>query len=133
MKRQRFTIAAALLLLAAVSASCGNEAAETQDETPSSRNAAETVTEAAPTEKIYSEQLTFTDYGGEEFRIYTSNNINGLTYPTTLNHGEEETGEVVNDALSGSNQNVQLLGVDENGENMIVSRYSFSECDYGVK
>ena len=99
MKRQKITIAAALLLLAAVSASCGNEAAENPDEAPASQNAAEAVTEAVPETKIYSEQLTFTDYGGEEFRIYTSNNINGLTYPTTLNHGEEETGEVVNDAL----------------------------------
>ena len=100
----RKTLALFLCLLLLFSfIACGNS-----DTTGISENAAgqnsyseetETQAEDSADNKLYTSYLTPEDFSGEEFRIYTSNSINGLKLVTTLNYGEEETGEVVNDAL----------------------------------
>ena len=89
---------ALLLALPASLLSCGEAAAAPTPDTAAPMSDSETAAGQEET-KLYSDTLTFSDFGQAEFRIYTSNNINGLEYPTTLNHGAEETGEVVNDAL----------------------------------
>ena len=82
---------------------CGNAdttgISETADGQNSCSEETETPAEDSANNKLYTSYLTPDDFSGEEFRIYTSNSINGLKLVTTLNYGEEETGEVVNDAL----------------------------------
>ena len=88
---------AALLTLAALTA-CGSDTS-VPAETTGVTETTVPVTEAADNSTPSISQLTPEDFGGAEFRIYTSNTINGINLPTTLNYGAEETGEVVNDAL----------------------------------
>lgn len=99
MKKHISLVCLAAILISALSA-CGEEAAKTPDDTQAAGTQAAAETEAAePEQVLYSKDVPVQDFGGAEFRVYTSNNINGYEYPTTLNYGAEETGEVVNDAL----------------------------------
>lgn len=99
MKHTKHTAAwlAALLLVSSLAACAdGAETADTTDDTDAGTQT-ETVTE--PAELLYSEQLTPVDYKGAEFKIQTSNNVNGMDYNILHNHSDTETGEVINDAL----------------------------------
>ena len=105
-KRLASALLAALLLLGTAACSDGgvdsgdggaeNGAVSTSgDLTPTSPEEAA----AQETDGAYTDSLPEADFSGSTFGVYTSNNINSWTLPTTLNHAEEETGEVVNDAL----------------------------------
>ena len=98
MKRMT-ALAAALVLLAASATACGDSGtAPVHTATTSDTTAAVTET-AAPEEKLCIDMLTEQDYGGADFRIYTSNVLAGWELPTTINYAAEESGEVVNDTL----------------------------------
>ncbi|MCQ2431760.1 MAG: hypothetical protein MJ175_04060 [Clostridia bacterium] len=99
MKSRSFAAALAAALLLAAVTSCGSEdtPATPTDTTAPAGGETAAVTEEA--EKTYSAALESIDYNGAEFRAYTSNYINGFTNNSIINYAEEETGEVVNDAL----------------------------------
>ena len=105
MKTEKLKRILSLLLAAAVPAcfaACSEGGEET--DTPGFASPETEQTEAVnePEEeqpRSYLDDLPEADYAGASFGVYTSNNINSWTLPTTLNHADEETGEVVNDAL----------------------------------
>lgn len=90
-------------LLAAQICSCGSDTSEDTTPTTTAGGSTETTTgaetEADPASIRYTDTLEKQDFGGDTFRIYTSNSLNSWTLPTTINYAEEMTGEVVNDAL----------------------------------
>ena len=101
---RRVTSALLAALLLTGTAACSEGGPDPADSSPQmTADAAETPEAAAETEEegdaAYIDSLPEADYLGADFGIYTSNNINSWTLPTTLNHADEETGEVVNDAL----------------------------------
>ena len=55
--------------------------------------------EGEAADDLFISSLAAEDFSGSEFRIFTSNCINGMNVITTLNHAENETGEIVNDTL----------------------------------
>lgn len=88
----------AMLLLASSFAACSDSPAVTESDAVTDTNVqTEAVTE--PEELFYSKQLTPVDYKGAEFKIQTSNNVNGMDYNILHNYADSETGEVINDAL----------------------------------
>ena len=97
---------AALLLAGTAACSEGNPDGADGSGHEVQANAAEEPVPVSPEEAAaeetdggYTSGLPEADFSGSTFGVYTSNNINSWTLPTTLNHAEEETGEVVNDAL----------------------------------
>ena len=99
MKKQTLTAVLAAALLLSAATACGSEA-QTPAETGSvqaEQAETEAVTEAAPA--LYTDSIAPVDYNGAEFRVYTSNYINGWTNNTLINYAGEENGEVVNDTL----------------------------------
>ena len=109
MNRMKRTGALLLALLTLTSALAGCRGGE-----ESSGNGAGDITEGAPEETVpadeetepaeteaprFTDAMTFTDFGGEDFTVYTTNTIAGILNSLTINVAEEETGEAVNDAL----------------------------------
>ena len=92
------TLCAALLLLASSAAACGGEAEQPVAGTSAQEGEKQTE-EQAVTEKLYTDAIASADMGGMEFRIFTSNALNGYEGPTTINTAADENGEPVNDAL----------------------------------
>ena len=96
-KRDISVILAAILLGGTVSCS---EGAKETNQTQSDPQQLESETEPVEEQQAsYLDGLPEADFSGSTFGVYTSNNINSWTLPTTLNHADGETGEVVNDAL----------------------------------
>ena len=90
------------LIIGGAFAACGGPEADTpapEAENTGTAAAQDTAPEEETGSSLYTASLGPGDYSGEEFRVYTSNSINGMKMVTTLNHGDEETGEVVNDSL----------------------------------
>lgn len=100
MKRTSLLLLTALLL-AGTFTSCGDDTKTpvTSDNGETKQTADTTAAESEDGEYLYSQHLDTVDYGGAEFKIFTSNNINGMTSSILLNHAEDENGEVINDAL----------------------------------
>ena len=92
-------LAAALVLLAASATACGDSGTAPVDTATTPDTTAAVTETAAPEEKRCIDMLTEQDYGGADFRIYTSNVLAGWELPTTINYAAEESGEVVNDTL----------------------------------
>ena len=90
-------VLASLLLVSSLAACADSTDAVDTSPMTDAQTQTEAITE--PTELLYSEQLTPVDYQGAEFKIQTSNNVNGMDYNILHNHADEETGEVINDAL----------------------------------
>lgn len=93
----------AVLLTASFIVSCtqGTDTPDTPSQ-PSVSDAAENSdsTEAADDKPArVSDKLTYTDYEGTSFTVYTSNIIAGVENSLTINYAPEQNGEVVNDAL----------------------------------
>ncbi|MBQ8578022.1 MAG: extracellular solute-binding protein [Clostridia bacterium] len=103
MKRTHIFPAALLtaLFLTGALAACGDEAdtPAVGSDTTAANDAVTTATETAETEYLHSAHLEAADFGGAEFHIYTSNNVNGMVYSILQNYAEEENGDVINDAL----------------------------------
>ena len=91
------SLLAAWLMVSSLAA-CSDSTGDT-DTTPvtDAGTQTEVVTETA--ELLYSDQLTPVDYNGAEFKIQTSNNVNGMDYYILHNYADAENGEVINDAL----------------------------------
>ena len=92
-------LAAALLLLAASVTACGDSTGNVTETTGIADTTAALTEITDPGEQRCTDTLTAQDYGGAEFRIYTSNVLAGWELPTTINYAAEESGEVVNDTL----------------------------------
>ncbi len=90
-------ILASLLLVSSLAACSDSTDAVDTSSVTDAQTQTEAVTE--PTELLYSAQLTPVDYRGAEFKIQTSNNVNGMDYNILHNHADAENGEVINDAL----------------------------------
>ncbi len=88
----------ASVLLVSSLAACSDS---TSDADTSAVTDSDIVTEVVtePAVLLYSEQLTSVDYNGAEFKIQTSNNVNGMDYYILHNYADAENGEVINDAL----------------------------------
>ncbi len=96
MKRNEKDLRYAVYLCAALLfTACGGQSIP-QDETD---QMIETVESAAADDRSFSEQLQERDFGGETFRILTSNTLIGMELPTTINYAAETSGEPVNDAI----------------------------------
>ena len=98
MNKKHTALVLASLLLVSSLASCsgGTDSADTTP-TTDAKTQTEAVTE--PEQLLYSAALTPVDYKGAEFRVQTSNNVNGMDYNILHNYADAETGEVINDAL----------------------------------
>lgn len=98
--RQLPAILAAVLLMTSALAACSDTGStDPAGSSSTDTNAVQTdaVTEAETV--LYSDQLAPVDYKNAEFRIQTSNNVNGMDYNILHNHADAENGEVINDAL----------------------------------
>ena len=106
MTKQRYiaAILAALMLASTTACNSGTES-ETRADTKTETTGTETVTESETETETETEETTFStalekkNYNGADFRIYTSNTINGMENVIFMNHAEEQTGEIINDTL----------------------------------
>ena len=95
-------ILAALLLTVLAATACASESDGQKDTvTLAEKDSVGTVTEETTEETTvhYTDALKTQDFGGVDFRIYTTTALVGMTLPTTINYASETTGEVVNDTL----------------------------------
>ena len=108
MKRVKRTGALLLAVLLAALPACrggepdgGTGAGAIGNQTAAAENnSAAEETEPAETEQIrFTDTMEFSDFGGEDFTVYTTNSIAGIENSLTINVAEEQTGEAVNDAL----------------------------------
>ena len=126
MAKKRYIAAILAALMVASMSGCNNSTSdnETKANTPTETTGTETTgSETEAEETTFSAGLAKQDYNGADFRIYTSNTINGMENPIFLNHAEEQTGEIINDTLfnrdifieDGFNVKMQYTVDDENG------------------
>ncbi len=101
--KKALSLILAILLSASFVVSCteGTENTNTPNETSaadSSANGENTEAEEAKPVRV-SDGLTFTNYDGASFNVYTANVIAGIENSLTINYAAEQTGEIVNDTL----------------------------------
>ena len=102
MTKKRYIAAIlAALMIASMSACNSGTENETTGNTPAESTANEATTESdtEAEETTFSAGLAKQDYSGTDFRIYTSNTINGIVNTILINHADEQTGEILNDTL----------------------------------
>ena len=102
MTKKRYIAAIlAALMVASMSACNSGTENETTGNTPAESTANEATTESdtEAEETTFSAGLAKQDYSGTDFRIYTSNTINGIVNTILINHADEQTGEILNDTL----------------------------------
>ena len=100
--KSRHLIPAALAALLTLSAVTACESGASAPETTNAGNADTAPAAAEAAEEAvrhYTDELAPVDYNGAEFKIYTTNYVNGWTNNSLLSYAEEENGEVINDAL----------------------------------
>lgn len=98
-KKQYIAAILAALMIASMSGCSSDSNHETKAENQTATSDAESVTDTEPVETTFSEGLSKQDYNSADFRIYTSNTLNGMVNTILLNHAEEQTGEILNDTL----------------------------------
>jgi ABC-type sugar transport system, periplasmic component len=108
---------AALLVLSSLISSCANGTDKSASEETTSA-ATEAETSEADVRNAISDGLTDTDYGGKQFRIYSS------TGRETTFYTDEQNGEVINDAIYtaiGTTEerfNVDIVNIDSGGDDV---------------
>ena len=104
MKKENKSALSIMLLASLILASCGEAAAGSADTTAT---AGDTTTAAPETEaEIISNDLPDKDYGGFEFRILTTDEMNSVRWSFEID-AEAQNGEVLNDAVFNRNQAVE--------------------------
>ena len=97
---------AAFLTLSAVTA-CESGASAPVTTDAGNADTAPAVTDAAEEAvRHYTDELAPVDYNGAEFKIYTTNYVNGWTNNSLLSYAEEENGEVINDENNQSGRKI---------------------------
>ena len=102
MTKQRYIAAILAALMIASTTACNSKSDAEEEQTPSQSvdtTETESTAETEAEKQLFSQKLTTQDYGEADFRIYTSNTINGLQNVILLNHADEQNGEIVNDTL----------------------------------
>ena len=99
MKTRILTAALLVTLLGITACASDTDGGSTTTAQETADTPAVTETAAETAEPLFTDTLKTEDFGGAEFRVYTTNELVGMTLPTTINYAEEETGEIVNDTL----------------------------------
>lgn len=102
MTKKRYIAAILAALMIASMSGCNNSTSDNETKANTSTETTGTETTGSETEAeetTFSASLAKQDYNGADFRIYTSNTINGIVNTILINHADEQTGEILNDTL----------------------------------
>ena len=102
MTKKRYIAAILAALMIASMSGCNNSTSDNETKANTSTETTGTKTTGSETEAeetTFSASLAKQDYNGADFRIYTSNTINGIVNTILINHADEQTGEILNDTL----------------------------------